>query len=162
MVGAVREQWSAMFFVARRGARHRRRRRGSLARRYDVANVLPNWSGDALDLVIDYVTYVFIPAYAVFASDILMPPALAMLARGPRSPSAARSISPIAGCKTDDYHFRGFPALWNVAAFYLFLLQPAPLSRGAVCRGACGHDVPADPCPCIRCASGAGAYSRWR
>ncbi len=28
--------------------------------------------------------------------------------------------------KTSDYYFRGFPALWNVAAFYLFLLKPAP------------------------------------
>ena len=28
--------------------------------------------------------------------------------------------------KTDDNHFRGFPALWNAAAFYLFLLQPQP------------------------------------
>jgi len=28
--------------------------------------------------------------------------------------------------KTPDYYFRGFPALWNVAAFYLFLLKPAP------------------------------------
>ncbi len=28
--------------------------------------------------------------------------------------------------KTDDNHFRGFPALWNAAAFYLFLLHPPP------------------------------------
>ena len=28
--------------------------------------------------------------------------------------------------KTDDNHFRGFPALWNAAAFYLFLLHPRP------------------------------------
>eukprot|EP01035_Chromulina_nebulosa_P054230 gene54230-74259_t len=28
--------------------------------------------------------------------------------------------------KTTDNHFRGFPALWNAVAFYLFLLQPAP------------------------------------
>ena len=28
--------------------------------------------------------------------------------------------------KTSDYYFRGFPALWNVAAFYLFILRPAP------------------------------------
>jgi phosphatidylcholine synthase len=28
--------------------------------------------------------------------------------------------------KTPDNHFRGFPALWNAAAFYLFLLQPSP------------------------------------
>jgi phosphatidylcholine synthase len=28
--------------------------------------------------------------------------------------------------KTADYHFQGFPALWNLAAFYLFLLRPNP------------------------------------
>jgi phosphatidylcholine synthase len=28
--------------------------------------------------------------------------------------------------KAADNHFRGFPALWNVAAFYLFLLHPSP------------------------------------
>src|SRR5580704_5186545 len=28
--------------------------------------------------------------------------------------------------KTTDYYFRGFPALWNVAAFYLFLLKLPP------------------------------------
>jgi phosphatidylcholine synthase len=35
--------------------------------------------------------------------------------------------------KTSDNHFRGFPALWNVAAFYLFLLHlPPALSSLAV------------------------------
>jgi phosphatidylcholine synthase len=29
--------------------------------------------------------------------------------------------------KADDNHFRGFPALWNAAAFYLFLLHWPPL-----------------------------------
>jgi hypothetical protein len=28
--------------------------------------------------------------------------------------------------KTSDSYSRGFPALWNVVAFYLFLLKPAP------------------------------------
>jgi phosphatidylcholine synthase len=28
--------------------------------------------------------------------------------------------------KTPDNYFRGFPALWNAAAFYLFLLKPMP------------------------------------
>jgi len=30
--------------------------------------------------------------------------------------------------KSDDNHFRGFPGLWNLAAFYLFLLQPGPIT----------------------------------
>lgn len=123
MVEAVREQWSTMFLwlgvaLVIDGVD------GSLARRYDVANVLPNWSGDALDLVIDYVTYVFIPAYAVFASD-LMPPTLAMLSGAAIAVSGALYFAD-RRMKTDDYHFRGFPALWNVVAFYLFLLKPAP------------------------------------
>jgi phosphatidylcholine synthase len=29
--------------------------------------------------------------------------------------------------KADDNHFRGFPALWNAAAFYLFLLHLPPV-----------------------------------
>jgi phosphatidylcholine synthase len=28
--------------------------------------------------------------------------------------------------KSDDNHFRGFPGLWNIAAFYLFLLHWPP------------------------------------
>ena len=34
--------------------------------------------------------------------------------------------------KTADNYFRGFPALWNAAAFYLFLLRPAPWLAAAV------------------------------
>ena len=30
--------------------------------------------------------------------------------------------------KSEDNHFRGFPGLWNVVAFYMFLLQPGPLT----------------------------------
>src|SRR5436309_10900399 len=44
---------------------------GPLARALNVAEVLPNWSGDTLDLVVDYTTYVFVPAYAVAVSDLM-------------------------------------------------------------------------------------------
>jgi phosphatidylcholine synthase len=129
LIEAVREQWPAMFLWLG-VALVIDAVDGTLARRFDVANVLPNWSGDALDLVVDYVTYVFIPAYAIVAGD-LMPPWLAM-------PLGAAVV--ISGAlyfadrrmKTDDYHFRGFPALWNIVAFYLFLLQPQPLVAAAL------------------------------
>ena len=52
---------------------------GPLARAANVAEVWPRWSGDTLDLVVDYTTYVFVPAYAVAAGG-LMPDALALLA----------------------------------------------------------------------------------
>lgn len=123
LVEAVRGEWPAMFLwlgvaLVIDGVD------GTLARRFDVANVLPNWSGEALDLVVDYVAYVFIPAYAVVASD-LMPQWLAMPLGAAVVVSGALYFAD-RRMKTDDWHFRGFPALWNVAAFYLFLLQPPP------------------------------------
>src|SRR6266516_6335314 len=50
---------------------------GTIARRVRVAEVLPRWSGDVLDLVVDFTTYVFVPAYAI-AGGGLLPQALAM------------------------------------------------------------------------------------
>ena len=95
---------------------------GPLARAAKVSEVLPRWSGDTLDLVVDFITYVFVPAYAIAASG-LMPPFLAI-------PCGA--IVVITGAiyfadrdmKTRDNHFRGFPAVCNVVAFYLYVVQP--------------------------------------
>lgn len=97
---------------------------GTFARRLHTAELLPRWSGDVLDLVVDIITYVFVPAYAIATSGLL-PHALAV-------PLGALIV--ITGSlyfadrqmKTTDYYFRGFPALWNVAAFYLFLLKLPP------------------------------------
>src|SRR5580704_3544386 len=97
---------------------------GSFARRLRVAELLPRWSGDALDLVVDILTYVFVPAYAIAASGLLpgsvaTPLGLVIVVTG--SLYFADRLM-----KTSDYYFRGFPALWNVAAFYLFLIKPSP------------------------------------
>ena len=59
-----------MFFCLGAGA-DRRRLDGPLAREFKVAEVLPRWSGDTLDLVVDFVTYVFVPAYAIAASGLM-------------------------------------------------------------------------------------------
>ena len=95
---------------------------GPLAREFKVAEVLPRWSGETLDLIVDFTTYVFVPAYAIAASGQL-PDALAI---------PAGVVVVIAGAiyfadrqmKTPDNYFRGFPAVWNLAAFYLYLLEP--------------------------------------
>jgi phosphatidylcholine synthase len=97
---------------------------GPLARRLRIAQVLPNWSGDTLDLVVDFTTYVFVPAYAIAASGFLVPH-LAPLLGIAVVVSGALYFADLR-MKTDDNHFRGFPTLWNVAAFYLFLLRPSP------------------------------------
>ena len=95
---------------------------GTIARSLKAAELLPRWSGEVLDLVVDFVTYVFVPAYAIAASGLL-PPVLA---------AGAGVLIVMTGAiyfadrrmKTEDNYFRGFPTLWNVVAFYLFVLKP--------------------------------------
>src|SRR6266478_6555874 len=123
LLGAVREHWAAMFgwlgVALVIDALD-----GPIARRLDVVRVLPNWSGEVLDLVVDFVTYVFVPAYAITASGLLLPLAAPLLGIGIVVSSALYFAD--RRMKTADNHFRGFPALWNAAAFYLFLLHLPP------------------------------------
>lgn len=97
---------------------------GTMARRLRVAEVLPRWSGDVLDLVVDVMNYVFVPAYALAAGGLLpdalaIPLGLVVVVTGALY-FADRHM------KTADYYFRGFPAVWNVAVFYLFVLKLPP------------------------------------
>src|ERR1051326_2521303 len=108
---------------------------GPLARRCNVKEVLPRWSGDTLDLVVDYLGYVFVPAYAIVAGRLLpdiaaIPAGLLILITGALY-FADREM------KAPDHYFRGFPALWNVVAFYLFLLRPSPWLGAAIVAVLC-------------------------
>jgi phosphatidylcholine synthase len=123
LLEAVREHWAAMF--AWLGAALLiDALDGPMARRLDVVRLQPNWSGEVLDLVVDFVTYVFVPAYAITASGLLLPPTAALLGVGIAMSGALYFAD--RRMKSADNHFRGFPGLWNVAAFYLFLLHPPP------------------------------------
>ena len=102
---------------------------GPLARAFNVAEVLPRWSGDTLDLIVDFTTYVFVPAYAVAASGML-PEALALAAGVVICISGALYFAN-RNMKTADNYFRGFPAVWNLAAFYLYILTPPQWAAAA-------------------------------
>jgi phosphatidylcholine synthase len=97
---------------------------GTFARRLQVAKLLPRWSGDVLDLVVDILNYVFVPAYALAASGLL--PKFAAVPLGLLIVVTGTLYFADRLMKTSDYYFRGFPALWNIAAFYLFLFKPEP------------------------------------
>jgi phosphatidylcholine synthase len=97
---------------------------GTFARRLRVADLLPRWSGEVLDLVVDILNYVFVPAFAISVSGLL-PQALA-IPLGILIVVTGSLYFADRRMKTSDYYFRGFPALWNVAVFYLFVLKPAP------------------------------------
>ena len=105
---------------------------GPLARGANVAQVLPRWSGETLDLVVDYTTYVFVPAYAIAAGG-LMQDAWAVTA-GLAIAVTGTLYFANRDMKTNDNFFLGFPAVWNLIAFYLLLLRPAP----AICAATVG------------------------
>ena len=96
---------------------------GPLARRIGVNQKLPRFSGDSLDLIIDYLTYVVVPAYIIYEAR-LVPDGLVLLA------SAIVLLTSLfhfidEESKTKDGFFVGFPAIWNVIALYL-LIFPVP------------------------------------
>jgi phosphatidylcholine synthase len=95
---------------------------GTFARLAHVEERLPRFSGERLDLVVDYVTYVFVPALALLRGGFLsgiggvIVAALILL-------SSLYHFSDLAS-KGEDYSFVGFPAVWNIVAFYVFALTP--------------------------------------
>ena len=125
MLEAVREHWTAMFWWLG-VALLIDAVDGPMARRLDVVRLQPDWSGEVLDLVVDFVTYVFVPAYAIAESGLLLPLAAPLLGVGIVVSGALYFAD--RRMKSEDNHFRGFPGLWNVAAFYLFLLQWPPVA----------------------------------
>src|SRR5438045_510841 len=110
LLAAIERNWSLMFWFLG-AALIVDGVDGTIARRLRVAERLPRWSGDVLDLVVDFLTYVFVPAYAI-ATGGLMPDPLAL---------PAGIVIVITGAlyfadrkmKTEDNYFRGFPTLWN-------------------------------------------------
>lgn len=117
---AAQQRWAAMFVVLGialvvDGID------GPLARRWQVGELLPRWSGDALDFVVDYTTYVFVPAF-VIGTGGLMPPVVSLVCAIIVAVTGALYFAD-REMKTDDNHFKGFPAVWNVVVFYLLLLD---------------------------------------
>lgn len=95
---------------------------GPLARRYGVKTRAPLIDGVLLDLIIDYLTYVFIPAYALFASGLL-PGWTGWVAIIVITFTSSLYFADTR-MKTRDNSFAGFPACWNMVALVIFALKP--------------------------------------
>ena len=120
LVAAAEKQWTAMFlwlglalFVDGID--------GPIARKLDVKEVLPTWSGELLDNIIDYVTYVLIPAFALYQSGF-MGPGLSFLSAAIIVVSSAVYYADT-GMKTRENFFKGFPVVWNMIVFTLFVIE---------------------------------------
>ncbi|NYS24252.1 CDP-alcohol phosphatidyltransferase family protein [Rhodobacteraceae bacterium 2376] len=95
---------------------------GPLARRYQVKKNAPIIDGGLLDLIIDYLTYVFIPAFALFQSGLL-PGWTGWIAIIVITFTSVLYFAD-SRMKTADNSFQGFPACWNMAAVVIFATQP--------------------------------------
>ena len=97
---------------------------GTLARAARVKDRAPRYDGAALDLIVDYLTYVFVPSLflwrAALVPDWAALPLLILIQYSALYHFARSDM------KSDDNYFRGFPALWNLVAFYLWVIGVAP------------------------------------
>ncbi|WP_090028483.1 CDP-alcohol phosphatidyltransferase family protein [Lutimaribacter saemankumensis] len=121
LLAAVEEKWSLMFLwlvvaFAVDGID------GPLARKYDVKTNAAEFDGVLMDLIIDYLTYVFIPAYALFKSDLL-PGWTGWLAIIVITYASVVYFADTR-MKTKDNSFSGFPGCWNMVVIVLFAIEP--------------------------------------
>jgi len=121
MLAAANHQWSLMFLwlvvaFAVDGID------GPLARRFDVKTYAPRFDGVLLDLIIDYLTYVFIPAFALFQSELL--PGWTGWVTIIIITFASAMYFCDGNMKTKDKSFHGFPGCWNMVALVMFAIQP--------------------------------------
>lgn len=103
---------------------------GTMARRVRVAEVLPRFSGEVLDLVVDFLTYVVVPAYALMTAGLLPVPLAWPLIAAILVSSAFYFADGL--MKTAEGGFRGFPAVWNVVVFLIFVFDAGPAVNAVV------------------------------
>ncbi|GGA30939.1 phosphatidylcholine synthase [Amylibacter cionae] len=121
MLAAAQSQWDLMFlwlvvaFVVD-GID------GPLARKYDVKTHAPQYDGLILDLIIDYLTYIFIPAFALFQSGLLPDWTGWICILVITFTSALYMVD--TRMKTKDNSFSGFPATWNMLILVIFATEP--------------------------------------
>lgn len=121
MLAAVEQDWSLMFLwlvvaLIVDGVD------GPMARKYDVKAKAPIIDGVLLDLIIDYLTYVFIPAFALFNSGLL-PGWTGWIAIIVITFTSVLYFADTR-MKTKDYSFSGFPSCWNMVAVIVFATRP--------------------------------------
>jgi phosphatidylcholine synthase len=106
---------------------------GTLARAVGVKRVLPLIDGARLDDIVDYFTYVIVPAFFLARMAILPAPLAVPIALCPVLASGFGFSRTDA--KTDDHYFTGFPSYWNIVAFYLYTLGWPPALNAVIVVG---------------------------
>ena len=92
---------------------------GLLARALRVSERTPHFNGAKLDDIVDYLTYVFVPALFVWRA-VIVPDAWVLWVVAAMLLSSAYGFNR-ADAKTADHFFTGFPSYWNIVVFYLLI-----------------------------------------
>jgi phosphatidylcholine synthase len=103
---------------------------GVLARLARVKDYTPNFDGARLDDIVDYLTFVFVPALLLYRAGLL-PDGWRIVVVAGMLLSSAYGFS-AGDAKTEDYFFTGFPSYWNIVALYLYAAKLHPATNAAV------------------------------
>ena len=103
---------------------------GTLARKYKVSYFTPNIDGSVLDNVVDFFTYVLVPAFIMYHLNFLPEQVEIILI----------SLILLVSCytftnkklKTADFYFNGFPALWNLVVLYLYMMNTSQIMNACI------------------------------
>lgn len=108
---------------------------GVLARAARVHERLPRFPGHKLDDLVDYLTFVFVPAIIVWQANLVTPRLTIPVV-------AAMLLSSLFGfvsedAKTEDHFFTGFPSYWNIVVLYLVVLALSPILNAVILLTLC-------------------------
>lgn len=99
---------------------------GPIARRYNIASVIPHIDGNALDLMIDYVCCVVAPALFLHRFHLLPGENYVSLICVGLILTSSLYVMSNKNIQSEDRYFNGFPAMWNLVANCIFVLQARP------------------------------------
>ena len=103
---------------------------GVLARAARVHERVPDFSGQKLDDIVDYLTFVFVPAVILWNAEAISGPWTIPVVAAMLMSSLFGFVSEDA--KTDDHFFTGFPSYWNIVALYLVVLGLSPALNAVI------------------------------
>lgn len=101
---------------------------GSFARLAKIKEILPRIDGTLLDNIVDYLNYVITPCFFLLVKPNMLPSDYSVvLIAGITITSAYQFCQ--SDAKTPDHFFKGFPCYWNIALFYMFILDTSALTN---------------------------------
>ena len=116
---------------------------GALARLARVKERTPEFNGSKLDDIVDYLTFVFVPAFIVHGAGLLPDGPVGFVVVAAVLLSSAYGFNR-EDAKTADHFFTGFPSYWNIVAVYMVALRLAPGANAAILLGTRGDGLRAD------------------